>query len=65
MALGEPKAMADTQRDQAAAAQKAIQTRILHEGREGVERTVPVVERPKRGRKAKSTTPPLPFTAPV
>ena len=39
MALGEPKAMAETQRDAA----KAAKTRILHEGREGVERAVPVL----------------------
>ena len=39
MALGEPKAMAETQREQAAAAK----VRILHEGREGVERVVPVM----------------------
>lgn len=39
MALGEPKAMAETQRDQAAAAKM----KILHEGREGVERVVPVI----------------------
>ena len=45
MALGEPKAMAETQRDQVAAAK----VRILHEGREGVERAVPVVE--GRGRR--------------
>jgi excinuclease ABC subunit C len=45
MAIGEPKAMAETQRDQAAAAK----TKILHEGREGVERVVPVAA--KRGRK--------------
>ena len=49
MTLGEPKAMADTQRDLAPAAK----VKILHEGREGVERVVPVVAGPKRGRKAK------------
>ena len=48
MALGEPKAMAETQRDQVDAAK----TRILHEGREGVERVVPVVG----GRRRKKET---------
>jgi excinuclease ABC subunit C len=38
---GEPGVMADTQRDAAGAAK----TRILHEGREGVERVVPVVKK--------------------
>lgn len=37
--LGEPKAMAETQREEA----RAAKTRILHAGREGVERVVPVV----------------------
>jgi hypothetical protein len=46
MAIGEPKAMAETQRELAGAAE----VRILHEGREGVERVVQVV---RRGRKAK------------
>jgi len=44
MVLGEPGVMAETNRDGAAAAA----VKILHEGREGVERVVPVV---KRGRK--------------
>ena len=44
MAVGEPRAMAETQREQAAAAK----VRILHEGREGVERAVPVVAKSKR-----------------
>ena len=39
MALGEPKAMAETDRDGVAAAR----TRILHAGRDGVERVVAVV----------------------
>jgi excinuclease ABC subunit C len=43
MALGEPKAMAETQRQAA----KGAKVRILHEGRPGVERTVPVVGRPR------------------
>jgi len=46
MAIGEPKVMAETQRDQAPAAK----VRILHEGREGVERVVPVVASGKRPR---------------
>ena len=49
MALGEPKVMAETQRDQV----EAAKTRILHEGREGVERVVPVV----RGRRKKGVLP--------
>ncbi len=50
MALGEPKAMAETDREGVAAAK----TRIIHEGREGVERVVAVA--PKRGRR-KALTP--------
>ncbi len=46
MVLGEPTAMAETNRDGV----KEAETKILHEGREGVERVVPVL---KRGRKAK------------
>jgi excinuclease ABC subunit C len=41
MVLGEPAAMADTQRDQV----KAAKTRILHAGRPGVERVVPVIQK--------------------
>ncbi|WP_213803815.1 excinuclease ABC subunit C [Granulicella sp. dw_53] len=41
MAIGEPGVMAETQRDAVAEAK----VRILHEGREGVERVVPVVKR--------------------
>jgi excinuclease ABC subunit C len=48
MALGEPKAMAETQRDQVDAAK----VKILHEGREGVERVVPVIA--GRGRRKKA-----------
>jgi hypothetical protein len=40
---GEPGVIAETQRDAAATAK----TRILHEGREGVERVVPVVSKKK------------------
>jgi hypothetical protein len=39
MVIGEPKAMAETNREAA----KAAKTKILHEGRPDVERTVPVV----------------------
>jgi hypothetical protein len=39
MVLGEPQPMAETQR----AAAKAAKTKILHEGRPDIERTVPVV----------------------
>jgi len=39
MVIGEPKAMAETNREAA----KATKTKILHEGRPDVERTVPVV----------------------
>jgi excinuclease ABC subunit C len=39
MVIGEPKPMAETQRDAA----KAAKTKILHEGRPDVERAVPVV----------------------
>jgi excinuclease ABC subunit C len=39
MVIGDPKPMAETQRDAA----KAAKTKILHEGRPDVERTVPVV----------------------
>lgn len=49
MAIGEPKAMAETQRDEAAEAK----VRILHEGREGVERVVPAVSGGRR-RKSKA-----------
>jgi excinuclease ABC subunit C len=52
-ALGEPKGMAQTDRDGVAAAK----VKILHEGREGVERVVPVV---KRGRRGKVLSPQLP-----
>lgn len=43
MAIGDPKPMADTDRDAA----KAAKTRILHEGRPDVEKTVPVITRPE------------------
>ncbi len=49
MALGEPKAMAETDREGAAAAK----VKILHEGREGVARVVPVVEGRRRATRGK------------
>lgn len=52
-ALGEPTAMAETQRDQVAAASEEIKTRILHQGRPDVERAVPVVAK----RRAKASAP--------
>ena len=63
MALGEPKPMAEThrelaQRNPADEAQKPIRTKILHEGRPDVERTVPVLDTPptfKSRRKSQPT----------
>ncbi len=52
MAIGEPKAMAETQRDQV----EAAKMRILHEGREGVERVVPVVGGRRRKGKVAETS---------
>jgi hypothetical protein len=51
MALGEPKPIAETQRDLATrnpedAAQMPTRTKILHEGRPDVERVVPVLDAP-------------------
>jgi excinuclease ABC subunit C len=51
MALGEPKPMAEThrelvERNPADEAQKALRTKILHEGRPDVERVVPVIDKP-------------------
>ncbi|MGD0442686.1 MAG: excinuclease ABC subunit C [Edaphobacter sp.] len=43
MALGDPRPMAETNRDAANEAAKNIKTRILHEGRPDVERTIPVL----------------------
>jgi excinuclease ABC subunit C len=42
MVIGEPKPMADTNREAAKATAKELKTRILHEGRPDVERTVSV-----------------------
>ena len=55
MALGDPKPMAETNREAAPEAAAALQTIILHAGREGIERTVPVVSR--RTRRAPVTAP--------
>ena len=41
-ALGEPRTMQATDRDGA----KALRTKVLHAGREGIERTVPVIDAP-------------------
>jgi hypothetical protein len=51
MALGEPAPMAETQRELAArnpedATQKPLKTKVLHEGRPDVERTVHVINPP-------------------
>ncbi len=53
LALGDPKPMADTQRDLAAEAK----TKILHEGRPDVERVVPVIAKKRRVRSAISAEP--------
>jgi len=47
-ALGPPREAAPVDREAA----KEMKTRVLHEGREGVERVVPVLPKRKRGRKA-------------
>jgi excinuclease ABC subunit C len=54
-ALGDPKPLPDVQREAAKAAEKEPKTRILHEGRPDVERTVAVVER--KPRKPRPETP--------
>ncbi len=43
IAIGDPKPMAETQRDAAKEAAKNIKTKILHEGRPDVERAIPIV----------------------
>jgi hypothetical protein len=43
MVVGDPKPMAETNREAAKAAAKEGKTRILHEGRPDVERTIPVL----------------------
>ncbi|HEX4154272.1 MAG TPA: excinuclease ABC subunit C [Acidobacteriaceae bacterium] len=52
-ALGRPREMAPVDRDSAREAAKEMKTRVLHEGREGVERVVPVL--PKRARRTSVT----------
>jgi hypothetical protein len=47
-ALGKPRELAAVDREAA----KEMKTRVLHEGREGVERVVPVL--PKRSRRKKT-----------
>ena len=47
MVLGDPKPLAETQRDAAKEAAKDIKTKILHEGRPDVERVVPVLPKKK------------------
>lgn len=46
MVIGEPATVAETQRDEGAAAK----VKILHEGREGVEREVPVLTKPRKSK---------------
>jgi hypothetical protein len=53
--LGPPTPVATADREAAREAAKALKTKILHPGREGVEREVPVL--PKRSRKRKAVTP--------
>jgi excinuclease ABC subunit C len=43
--IGDPKPMAETQRDAAKEAAKNIKTKVLHAGRPDVERTVPVLKK--------------------
>lgn len=52
-AIGDPKPMAETQREAARSAAREGKTRILHEGRPEVERTIPVLRknRPSLGQK--------------
>ncbi len=46
--LGDPKPVADVQRDAAKKIAKDVKTRVLHEGRPDVERVVPAIERQKQ-----------------
>jgi hypothetical protein len=50
-ALGKPREMAAVDRESAREAAKEMKTRVLHEGREGVERVVPVLPKRSRGKK--------------
>ena len=51
--LGEPRAMQATDRDAA----RTLRTRVLHEGRPDVERTVPVLEKPANFRSRRRSAP--------
>ncbi|SEG48445.1 hypothetical protein SAMN05421819_3183 [Bryocella elongata] len=53
--LGPPAELPPVQREAAKELTKDLKTRTLHEGREGVERTVPVL--PKRSRRGKAVLP--------
>jgi hypothetical protein len=53
--LGPPAEAAPVDREAAKELTKNLKTRVLHEGREGVERIVPVL--PKRGRRGKAVLP--------
>ncbi|WP_041597177.1 excinuclease ABC subunit C [Granulicella tundricola] len=55
MALGDPRPIAETNREAAPEAAEAIKTKLLHEGREGIERAVPVIA--GRARRKKSVVP--------
>ena len=67
MALGDPKPIAETNRDQAQRnpedeAQKPTRTKTLHPNRPDVERTVPAAPKRYRSRKSNSLTIPAPTT---
>jgi hypothetical protein len=51
-ALGRPREMAPAGRESARETAKEMKTRVLHEGREGVERVVAVLPKRSRGRKS-------------
>jgi len=53
--LGAPGEMDAVNREAAREALKAVKTKVIHAGREGVERVVPVL--PKRSRSRKAVTP--------
>jgi hypothetical protein len=55
VALGPPVLADAVNREAAREALKAVKTKVIHEGREGVERVVPVL--PKRSRSRKAVTP--------
>ncbi|HEY5329179.1 MAG TPA: excinuclease ABC subunit C [Acidobacteriaceae bacterium] len=54
--LGPPAAAPPVLRDEAREAFKELKTKVIHEGREGVERVVPVLPRRPRTRKAAAST---------